>query len=95
MRGVILVLLGAIAGCPSPRPTNPPEPDVVAVGDGGTACQRACRNLNALGCPEGLAQDCVSVCAHSEEQRFTNLHLDCAIGAANVEAMKACGYPCR
>jgi hypothetical protein len=99
MRLALLVLLGALTACCAtpPHPVNPPEPDVVIFGDAGGSsdCERACRKLNSLGCAEGQAQSCATVCARSEERHFTNLHLTCVIDASDVAAVRACGYSCK
>lgn len=55
------------------------------------ACANACANLASLGCPEGVAPDCVSVCDHTQATKLTDFKPDCLAAAKSQAAAKACG----
>lgn len=95
MRPFAFVLLAAVlAGCP-PAPTScqPPSPQADAAPPDGDACERACSNIKALGCPEGepkTGESCVMVCRHTQVTGLTDLQPECLAAARSVDDVRAC-----
>jgi hypothetical protein len=76
-----------LAGCP-PTPTPDPVPQPVP---SGSACVRACSNLEALKCPEGLDPSCAEACQKVQDGRLTDLAPECLAAAKTPAEASACG----
>jgi hypothetical protein len=73
----------------SPPPPPPPSQCSPNMNDS-CWCALACVELNALGCPEGTATTCQSVCEHAQTAHLTNLNPGCLAKAATVAQAQAC-----
>ena len=95
-----LVLLAALAACPSPNapPTRdadatPPPPSL----DGGATAAAACANLAALGCQEGQTTKCEAVLGRVVAARLLvgpdghPFDLTCPATARTKAEVRACG----
>ncbi len=90
----------AIAGAgPVPVPTTPPEPPPNVVVDAGPpvpepavdpSVKRACDNLAALHCAEGMT-GCYRVLQHAVDAQLTPVPLGCLVGAHSKTDVHACG----
>jgi hypothetical protein len=100
--GWLLYTVIFFAGCPPTGPVSPPVSDADATVsppppqpvDGAirTACERACDRAKLFDCEEGIDRvRCVAVCAHAEAEHVTDLHVECAANAKNVDEIKKCG----
>lgn len=88
----------AIEACPpSPAPPVPdagpsldaaPPPPVDA---GLTVYARACSNLVARGCSEGLAANCAAVMEHAQTSHLVTMDADCIARARSKTEVRTCG----
>lgn len=99
MRSFAFAALLFLAGCPNPP--NPPPPWDGGMPEGATSpCVAACNVLNALGCPEGKADDCTTTMARLDGERMvrsvSGAPMTCAAVAAAKTAYEAhnLGVPC-
>lgn len=91
---ILWAVLVVCSSC-SPEPVVVPpreRPEAGAPAD----CSKACVQLRALGCDEGLptpgGASCESVCGAVEQSGATTLDVGCVAAAESCEAARACGY---
>jgi hypothetical protein len=96
MRRLSIALLLLAAACARPLPPAPVPPDAAdaarasdAMPPDPTGCTAACANLQRLGCPEGIAANCVATCQHGLQ--ITNMNTACLAAAGSPDAARACG----
>jgi hypothetical protein len=104
MRVLTIAAALLLAACPrgpvepTPGPNDAgeePESDAARL----TPCARACAHLREVHCRSGADVDggmtCAATCQHVVSTRLTRLDVNCAIGAADLEAAKHCeGWGC-
>jgi hypothetical protein len=90
---------------PPEEPALPPFADGGGFGAGGTggqgrACERACKRLEQLGCPEAEPTpggvSCVTVCENVEDSGVVSLDPECVArvrSCAEIEACAGSGSP--
>jgi hypothetical protein len=90
------VLASAAEACPPPP--SPPSPN--AGGDAGPVFDadagasiyvRACANIAAKGCSEGIKPNCAAVLEHAQLARISDYDPPCLSGATSKAAVRACG----
>ena len=79
-----LFLLGCGTTCATVTPTPTPTPgpvDYVAI----------CAHLLDIGCGEGAEPNCATTFQRIDQDRVTNLHLQCLLDAGDRAQARACG----
>lgn len=88
--GIVTMLL--LVGCHAAAPPVPPTPT--------SPCAAACVTLRALGCPEGIPDDCVTILAREDGQRGIRtpsgapLTCEAVAGVRTAAEARALGVPC-